>query len=321
MHRTRKLFRLAAVSAVAVAMLAPATAHAKKKGPLEGEPVVRQKLELRKLRFQLTPMVAMSISQPFVHVGYAGAKAQFDFTDWIGARATFGYGVVTLDSQLTKDLRGGGLPVGRQPGEPDPITGATCQGVAPCRNESDAANPAPLLHDFEAGLTQATWQSSVDAVFTPFSGKLGLFSAIFTEYDLYIFGGLGLIGAQKRFDQESTTELNQIANAGDPGADGYCFDAQLNNEPNQECLLHPVSADTGVKVGGSFGAGLHVFITDWVAINMEIQDILIRNNLTGLNATIESPPRVDNDDKDLFHNVTLQLGATFYFPFKAKRTR
>ncbi|MFO0633819.1 MAG: hypothetical protein U0168_13300 [Nannocystaceae bacterium] len=43
---------------------------------------------------------------------------------------------------------------------------------------------------------------------------------------------------------------------------------------NQECLLHPVKADKGVKVGGSFGAGLNLFLTDWVSLNLEIQDIV-----------------------------------------------
>ena len=87
-------------------------------------------------------------------------------------------------------------------------------------------------------------------------------------------------------------------------------------------MLRPVRADDGVHVGASFGAGAHLFITDWVAINAEIQDIVTSNNHAGLNATISDiPPQVNKDDKNAFHNVTLQLGAKFYIPFKAKRTR
>jgi hypothetical protein len=319
------------------ASLAPSLAEAApKKGPLEGEPAVRKKLQLRRFRFQITPFVAMSLSQPFVHMGYVGGRIGTHFADWIGIRAGFAYGIINLDSKLLKAINDGGVPVGVAPGQADTSVpdGAVCGdynrdgmidaagGGAPCRPLAEGANPAPLRHDFQAGLTRAQWQSSLDVVFTPFSGKLGLFSAIFTEYDIYVFGGLGLMGWQKHYDSRSTAErLNLVT---DPEAEGFCAEGSFGQDTPgaAECLLHPVKADTGVKVGGSFGAGAHVFITDWVALNLEIQDIVTSNNLAGLNTTItDIPPVVNDDDKDVFHNVTLQLGAKFYIPFKAKRTK
>ncbi|MBC8068245.1 MAG: outer membrane beta-barrel domain-containing protein [Deltaproteobacteria bacterium] len=298
----------------------PEQAHARKKGVLEGEPIVRKKLQLRRFRFQLAPFVGMSLSQPFVHMGYVGARIGVHFADWIGVRAGFGYGVINLDSKLLKAINGGGVPTGIAPGQPDTTSsGMTICPVdgAPCRSAADADNPAPLKHDFQAGLTRAQWQSSVDVVFTPFSGKLGLFSAIFTEYDIYVFGGLGLVGFQKHYeDARSTADRFDLATSGD----NLCQDD--SGAQNDECLLHPVKADTGVKVGGSFGAGLNLFLTDWVSLGFEIQDIVTRNNVAGLNSTVtDIPPRVDRDDRDAFHNVTFQLGATFYFPPKAKRTK
>jgi hypothetical protein len=327
MHTTAKLLILAAVC-TAAGVLSPTEAHARKKGVLEGEPVVRKRQELRKFRFQIAPYVAMSLSQPFVHMGYVGGKLTFHFADWIGVRAGFGYGVIKLNSKLLRAINDGGLPEGVPPGTDDP-TIADPPGLeaaddcpangAPCRPGAEQDNPAPLLHDFRAGLTRAEWQSSVDVVFTPFSGKLGIFSAIFTEYDIYLFGGLGLVGFKKHYDQRSTAEILQLP-TGDVGASDYCSGPMGQNS---ECLLHPVKADAGVKVGGSFGAGLHLFLgADWVALNFEIQDIVTRNNLAGLNNTVEDvPPVVDKRDRDFFHNVTLQIGANFYFPPKAKRSK
>lgn len=305
---------------VALGAFAPSEAHARKKGVLEGEPIVRKKLQLRKFRFQLTPFIAMSLSQPFVHMGYVGAKLGTHFTDWMGIRAGFGYGVVPLDSKLLKAINNGGLPDGIAPGQMDDSVpgGPTCPADGPpCRRQGavEDDNPAPLRHDFRAGVTKAQWQASVDVVFTPFSGKLGLFSAIFTEYDIYAFGGLGLVGWNKRYSDRSTADQLGIAQTG-PQA---CL---VDGVENDECVLHPVKADTGVKVGGSFGAGLNLFLTDWVALNLEFQDIVTRNNIAGLNTTVSDiPPKVDKADKDIFHNVTFQLGATFYIPFKAKRTK
>ncbi len=301
-------------------------ASAKKKGPLEGEPIVRKKLQLRKFRFQLTPYVGMSLSQPFVHMGYVGAKATFHFADWIGVRGTFGYGIVPLESKLLKAINDGGLPEGYASGTPDPSRaerpdGSTvCRGAAPCRENGDDRNPAPLLHDFRAGLVRAQWQASVDAVFTPFAGKLGLFSSMFTEYDIYVFGGLGLVNYTRQYDDDSTSAANGLPGNIDDAS--YCQDMSMDNAQNAECLLHPVQADTGVKVGGSFGGGLNLFAgVPWLSINFEIQDIVTGVNLAGLNTTVDDvPPRVDNSDRDVFHNVTFQLGARFYFPFKAKRS-
>lgn len=285
-------------------------ASARAKGPLEGEPVVRNKLQLRRFRVQITPMVAMSLSQPFVHMGYVGGKLTFHFADWIGIRGTFGYGVVPVESQLLKNANEGGLPQG--------VEACPDGGSPPCRSQGDRSNLAPLRHDFQAGLVRAQWQSSFDVVFTPFAGKMGLFSGIFTEYDIYVFVGLGLVGYQRHYpNQASTSEINGLVT--DPSSNNYCQND--DSSVNAECLLHPVSPDTGVKIGGSFGVGLNLMLVDWLALNLEVQDVVVGVNHTGLNATVEVIPLVDRQDRNAFHNVTLQVGARFYLPPRAKRTK
>ncbi len=326
MKTTRKLLSVGAVIAAAW-LWAPSQAAAApggRKSVLEGEPIVRKKLQLRKFRFQLTPYVGMSLSQPFVHMGYVGARAGIHFADWIGARAGFGYGVVNVDSALLRAVNGGGLPVGITPGQPDNSVsgGPTCpaepNGGAPCRPLAELDNPAPLLHDFQAGLTRAQWQSSVDVVFTPFAGKLGLFSAAFTNYDIYIFGGLGLVNWSNHTTETSTAD--RLGLDTDPASPTYCTSAVSGQ--NDECILHPVLPDTGVKVGASFGGGVHLFLNNFIALNLEVQDIVTSINLAGLNTTVDDiPPLVDRGDSDVLHNVTMQIGAKFYIPFKAKRSK
>ncbi len=316
MQRIRTLTFLAAPIAIAaLSLLTPSTAQAKRKSPLAGKPVVVNKLELRKLRFAITPVAAMSLSQPFVHEGYAGGKLQFYITDWIGVRGTFLYSVLQLDARLLKAVQdeNGGLPRGID----NPETGVPTRAVA------DKDNPAPLYHDFQAGLTHNQWLGSADVVFTPFNGKLGLFSGIFTEYDIYLFGGLGLSGWQKYYGAQSTSQqLGLDGGAGNP--DRSCRpEGSMDAARNEECLLHPVLADEGVKLGPSFGAGLHMFLgVPWAAVNLEVQDIMSRNNIAGQNRTTDDvPPIVDRNDAVWNHNVVFQLGVKFYFPPKAKRTK
>lgn len=319
MHRIRTLTVMAAT--LAAVTLLPDTAQAKRKSPLEGKPVVVRKLELHKLRFGITPFVGMSLSQAFVHKGYAGGKLHFDFTDWIGVKGMFAYGVINKPAKLLRGLVGedengtnGSLPVGiADPASP----------TVPVRSGDAFNNPAPLLHDFKSGLTRNNWLASFDVVFTPFSGKLGLFSGIFTEYDLYLFGGLGLSSFGKQYaSAKSTTELAGNLDTSDPKSAGYCRPV---NDPtadiNRECFLHPVKADTGIKVGPSFGGGMHIFLADWASINVDVQDIMSLNNPAGLNSTTtDVPPQVNKKDANWNHNVMMSLGVTFYLPPKAKRS-
>lgn len=320
---TKKTLKLSLASAAvcgAGLFLLPSQALAKKPGVLEGKPVVVDRLELRKFRAQITPMVGMSLSQPFVHKGFAGAKVRFDFTDWIGIRASFMYGVLDVESKLLKALNDGGLPVGLNNSDPNMAT-----GLGPIRPVNELDNPAPLRHDFQAGLTKLQFTGSLDVAFTPFSGKLGLFSALFTEYDIYIFGGLGFAMWQRHYpDAQTTSQQLGIANSDDPNGMNYCTDP-ATSVANSDCLLRPVLADDGFRLGGSFGAGLHLFITDWLSLNPEIHDIVVGHNDAGLNATIDDvPPVVDNSaggDRVARHNVSFNLGLTFYLPPKAKRSR
>lgn len=316
MHRIRSLTVLAA-TLVAVTLL-PDTAQAKRKSPLEGKPVVVRKLELRKLRFGITPFVGMSLSQTFVHKGYAGGKLHFDITDWIGIQAKFAYGVISRDAKLLRALtdESGGLPRGI------PANTAENMTNAPARTVADFNSPAPLLHDFQSGLTRNDWLASLDLVFKPLSGKLGLFSGIFTEYDMYLFGGLGIAGFGRHFpDARSTSDL--LGYETDTESDNHCRDAsgEFDTAGYRECFLHPVSPDTGIKVGPSFGGGVNIFLADFASINLDVHDILTLNNPAGLNSTsTDRKPVVDRKDANWNHNVMFSLGVTFYFPPKAKRS-
>jgi outer membrane beta-barrel protein len=322
-NKTLKLsLAIAGVCGVGLFLL-PSEAQAKKPGVLEGKPVVVDRLELRKFRAQITPMIGMSLSQPFVHKGFAGANIRFDFTDWIGIRASFMYGVIDVESKLLKALNDGGLPLGINHPSGDIMMAS---GEGPYRPIEELDNPAPLRHDFRAGLTKLQFTGSLDVAFTPFSGKLGMFSALFTEYDIYIFGGLGFVNWARHYPNAvSTSDALNIGNSTNTEAPGYCEDP-TTGASNIECLLHPVKADTGFRLGGSFGAGLHLFVTDWMSINPEVHDIVVGHNDAGLNATItDVPPRVNNvasgGDRVIRHNVSFNLGLTFYMPPKAKRSR
>jgi outer membrane beta-barrel protein len=115
----------------------------------------------------------------------------------------------------------------------------------------------------------------------PFTGKFSLFSKLFMNYDFYAFGGPGVI---------------------DFKADGVC-------PAGAEQASCPV---TGFKIGANFGVGAHLFASDYFALNLEVRDILVRNNPAGRDE--------DGDgiagDRDLSwdSNIIAGLNLTFFLP-------
>jgi hypothetical protein len=105
MKKTLKLsLAAAAICGVGLCLL-PSEAQAKKPGVLEGKPVVVDRLELRKYRFQIVPAIGVSLSRPSSK-GLVGANVRFDFTDWIGI-AGRSCGVVDVESKLLRRNDGG----------------------------------------------------------------------------------------------------------------------------------------------------------------------------------------------------------------------
>lgn len=314
----------------------PETAFAKRPGVLENKPIVERKKEHRKLRLQVTPFAAMSIAQPYIHVGSAGGKLRFNITDTLGIRGLFEFAPIALKTKLTRALNGdtgededGGkqspLPIGVD----NPNSAKNKPGVHRPNNRREIQSP--LLHDFHWGLTRLQWQGSADITFTPFAGKLGLFSSIFQSYDLYLFVGVGFQNWTQYYQGREEGEIpgigftntskhlgltpNTSNQSLEPGA---CIDAKTK-QANTECVLHPVEAQTGMKIGPSFGGGVNIFITDWLAINPEVQDVITWHNDTGFSSNREIFPVVDRKDNVLRHNITLRLGFSFYVPPKVKR--
>jgi outer membrane beta-barrel protein len=114
----------------------------------------------------------------------------------------------------------------------------------------------------------------------PFTGKFSLFSKLFMNYDFYAFGGPGFI---------------------DFKADTIC-------PPGDQTSC----AVTGFKVGANFGVGAHLYTNDFFALNIEVRDILVRNNPAGRDE--------DGDgiatDRDLSwdSNIMMGLNLMFFLP-------
>ncbi|MBK6848730.1 MAG: outer membrane beta-barrel domain-containing protein [Proteobacteria bacterium] len=233
-------------------------------GPLAGQPAVRLRRELRDDRFEIGPSLAFALNRSYRHAVMLGAKLEYHLTDAFSLGGEVAYGV-SFDTGLTDELK------------------------------ASYAGQSASWGELHSGLSDLRLAADLRAVFTPISGKLSLFSALFLHYDCYLFAGFG---------------MGILANGtDDPGVD---------------------AANEGFQPGAAWGLGVRVFANDYVAIGLELKDLFFADNESGGDTTRglsaaekqrNGVPVVDGDDQSLQHHFFFGLNATFFLPRHAVVSR
>jgi outer membrane beta-barrel protein len=150
------------------------------------------------------------------------------------------------------------------------------EGVMPNRDRT------PTQEQALAGMNRIGEVFAGQVELVPFTGKFGLFSKLFMHYDFYAFGGPGFVNFK------AETECPGMATA------------------LASCAV------TGMKLGANFGLGMHLFATDFFAINIELRDLLVRNNPAGRDENGDM--FADEHDLSWDSNYILSLNLTFFLP-------
>lgn len=156
--------------------LFPLEASAKRVSPLEGQPAVRHKHELRSGRFEIGPAFSISMNRYVRHAFTVGAKLEYHINDYFSLGANMEYGI-GLDTAITGELE---------------------REYA----KTDATRPAGSASwdQMRKRFADIQLQGDVRFVFTPMSGKMALFSKLFWAYDFYVFAGLGMAMTKNKGD-------------------------------------------------------------------------------------------------------------------------
>lgn len=248
----------------------------KRMSPLEDQPSIRHRYELRKGRFELGPSFGFSVNRSLRQAILLGAKLEYHLNDWLSFGADFGYGL-NVNTGLANELKN------------------QCEGscVGPASNPAAHDDLRPW-DEHKKHFSNITLAGDIRGIFTPITGKMGVFSKLFIAYDLYVFAGLGM--------------------------------ALLSN------TLEGASSDVdnvtqGFRVGPAFGFGIHVFFTKFFSMGIEIKDIAFSDNESGgdltrglADAELESSRSggqgilIDKKDKQFTNHWFVGLNFTFFLP-------
>ena len=142
----------------------------------------------------------------------------------------------------------------------------------------------PNRTDAQASMQKISSILGAQLEFTPFAGKYSLFGKLFANYDLYLFVGAAGINVK-------------AAGGNVPACD---------NNTTFSCQL------SGIKPGATFGLGWHSFFTNWVALNLELRDVLAQLNPAGRDTNGDL--KADQNDVSWTHTYVIGANLTFYLP-------
>jgi len=133
---------------------------------------------------------------------------------------------------------------------------------------------------------------------TPFTGKFSLFGKLFAHYDFYIAPGAGLVTLAK-----ANSAAAQQTIGGGPIT--TCVDKSTDLNA-QTCVV------TGSQLAGSVGIGFHSFFNDYFALNVELRDVINKDNPAGRD--VNGDQYVDKRDLTWTQHWMATLGVAVYFP-------
>jgi outer membrane beta-barrel protein len=264
-------------------VIGEAQADGRRENDLRDAPAVRHRKLLVSGRFELTPLFESTINADFKHIVGGGAKLEYHLGDMFSI-GFIGVGSTAINTKLVDRI----VPT-LEPG-------------------TDNTSREPSQDEFQLRLNEMPFHGAAYASLTPWYGKLAAFGQAFVAFDFYFQAGVSY----------AQLKSNCPATVCSDDAENRPMDEIPDQNPNNDDPLN-----NGSRLGLYLGGGIHVFLNDFMALDMTVRDYAFADNPSG--ADVSGPRggpdnQVTSDDNRFVHHLFFGAGVSIMFPTKVKRT-
>jgi len=284
------LLGLSSLAGTAFADEPTAPVSVRRQNNLPKDKAVRHRRLLLRNRFEFTPLFESTINADFQHTIGGGLKLEYHLSDmWsIGVIGVYG---TTIHTGLVDKLISGPaalptMPDGRQPSQ----------------------------EQFLDHLNQMPIHGAAYISLTPWYGKLAAFSAAYVAFDFYFQAGASFASLTGNCPTSVCSDTHPGTSVMS-GMDSVPPDNDPNNDP---------PLNTGGRVGLYLAGGLHVFLNDFLALDLSVRDYAFSDNPSGADFNADrfvgQNTKTGEDDNRFLHHLFFGAGVAIMFPTTIKRT-
>ncbi len=279
----------ALASSAAVAEPTAGLGEGRRHNSLPNDVAVRHRRLLVKKRFELAPLFESSINADFQHTLGAGLKLEYHFTDMLSIGAVGVYS--------------GSLRTG------------LVDKIVETLPDTPNATKEPSKDQYLSHLNTIPFHAAAYASLTPWYGKLAAFSQAFVAFDFYFQAGVAFAALSSNCADTVCTDRTPGKSRIDPSTGDTI---PPDNDPKNDPPLN-----SGNHVGLYLGGGIHVFLSDFLALDLTVRDYAFSDNPSGADYNADqfvgTSPTLGDDNRFL-HHLFFGAGLAIMLPMKVKRT-
>ena len=258
---------------------------------LRNDKAVRHRRLLVSGRFEVAPQFESTINPEFQHIVGGGLKLEFHLSDMLSIGGV-GIGSTQFNTKLTDRI------------------------VPTLESSPNDMTREPSQQEFTTRLNTMPVHGAAYVSLTPWYGKLAAFSQAYVAFDFYFQAGVSY--AQLKSDCPSAICDDPSPGKPRPGGPGGEMIPPDNN-PNNDPPLN-----NGTRVGLYLGGGIHVFLNDFLALDLSVRDYAFSDNPSGADYNADlfvgKNDATGDDDNRFLHHLFFGAGVSIMFPTTVKRT-
>lgn len=288
------------LAAVALLALCAEAYAERRQNTLASDVAVRRRRLLVKNRLEFAPLFESTINADFRHIVGGGAKLEYHLSDMFSI-GLIGVGSTALDTKLVDKI------------VPTLDTQAEKQARLQMLRMTDpeASIREPSQEELLNRLNTMPIHGAVYASLTPWYGKLAAFGQAYVAFDFYFQAGLSY--ASLKSDCPVAICNDPAPGQSRPAPPPSMELLPPDNDPNNDPALND-----GSRIGLYLGGGIHVFLNDFLALDMTVRDYAFTDNPSG--ADFNADLFVSNADNRFLHHLFFGVGISVMLPMTVKRT-